>query len=101
MDVVTEFTMGIWEEVVATVGIGTVGLKFTGAIAIGLIGMGWEIALILYLLLLGPLIHLFFSSDILGPRTFLMGLLFWARLVWEGELVFGCDCVWGWGLGLG
>ena len=60
MDVAVDFTMGIWVEVVATVGIGTVGVEFTGAVGIGVVGMGWAITLTLYLLLAGTLVLLFF-----------------------------------------
>ena len=77
MDAVADFTMGIWVEVVATVGIGTVGVEFTYAVGIGVVGMGWAITLTLYLLLAGTLVLLFFCSDILGTGAFLvMELLF-------------------------
>ena len=84
-------------EVVATVGIGKVGVKFTGEVGSGVVGMGWVITFILYLLLVGTLVLIFFCSDIFCPGAFLvMGLLFWG-----GVLVLGCGWVWGWGLGLG
>ena len=66
-----DFAMGIWVEVVATVVIGTAGVKFTGVVGIGVVGMGWAITLTLYLLLVGTLALLFFCSDILGPGAFL------------------------------
>ena len=84
-----------WVEVVATVGISTVGVKFTGEVSIGVVGIDWAVILTLYLLLVGTLVLLFFCSDILGPGAFLVGLLFWGGLVWEGVLVLGCGYVWG------
>ena len=85
-----DLTMGIWVEAVATVGVGTVGVKFTETVAIGVVVMGWAITFTLYLLLVGTLVLLFFCSDILGPGAFLvMGLLFWG-----GVLVLGCGWVW-------
>ena len=90
MDVAADFTTGIWMQVVATVGVDIVGVKFTGAVGVGVVGMGWEITLSLYLLLAGILVLLFFSftSD---PGVFLVtGLLFWG-----GVLVHGCDWVLG------
>ena len=77
MDMVADFTMGIWVEVVATMGeVGTVGIKFTGAVDIGVEGMGWAITLTLYFLFAGTLVLLFLSA-ILGPGALLVnGLLF-------------------------
>ena len=97
MDVAADLTMAIWVEVVATVGIGAVRDKFTGAVGIGVTGIGWVITLTLYLLLVGTFVLLFFCSDTLSPGAFLvMGLLFW-----EGALVPGCGWIWGGSLGLG
>ena len=80
-----DFTMGVWGKVVATVGVGTVGVEFTGAVGVGMVGMGWAITLTLYLLLVSTLVLLFLSF-VFGPRAFLvMGLLFWG-----GVLVFVC-----------
>ena len=90
------FTMGIWVEVVATVGVGTVGVKFTGTVGVGVVGMGWAITLTLYLPFAGVLVLLFISA-ILGPGVILAKGL----LLWEEALVLGCDWVWGWCLGLG
>ena len=70
MDVVTDFVMGVWVEAVATMGVGTVGVKFAGAAGIRVVHMGWAITLTLYLLLAGPLIVLFLSAT-LGPGVFL------------------------------
>ena len=96
MDVAADFIMDIWVDIVATVGVGTVGIKFTGAVGVGVVSMGWSITLTLYLLLVSTLVLLFFSF-ILGPGAFLvMGLLFWG-----GALVISCGWVWGLGLGLG
>ena len=70
-----DFTSGIWVEVVATVGAGTIGVKFTGVVGARVVGTGWVITLTLYLLLADTLV-LFFSF-ILGPKAFLvMGVLF-------------------------
>ena len=89
MDMAKDFTMGIWVEVVATVGVGTVGVEFTGTVGIGVAGMGWAITLTLYLLLAGTLVLLFFSF-MLGPGAFLvMGLLFW-----RWALVLDCNWIW-------
>ena len=96
MDAATDFTIGIWVEIVAIMGVGTIGVKFTGAVGVAVVGMGWAIILTLYLLLAGTLVLLLFSF-ILGPGAFLvMGLLFLG-----GALVFGCGWVWGWGHGFG
>ena len=78
---------------VATVGVGTAGIEFTGAV--GVVGKGWAITLTLYLLFTSALALLFFSA-ILGTRAFLV-----KELLWEGMLVSGCNWGWGWGLGLG
>ena len=86
MDMAADFTMGICVEVVATVGVGTVWVKFTGAIGVGVVGMGWAITLTLYFLFAGTLILLFFS-DILGPGALLVTEL----VFWGGALVCGCD----------
>ena len=94
MDMAADFIMGIWVEVVATVGLGTVGVEFTGVIGVGVVGMTWAITLTLYLLFTGALVLLILSA-ILGPGVFLVNGL----LLCEGALLFGCDWVWGWGLG--
>ena len=91
-----DFTMAIWVETVATVGVGAV--EFTGVVGVGVLGLGWAIALTLYLLLVRMVLLLSLN---LGFGAFLvMGLLFWG-----GPLVLGCSWVgcswdWGWGLGL-
>ena len=95
MDMAADINMGIWVEVVATVGVGTVGVEFTGAVGVGVVGMDWAITLTLYLLLVSTLVLLFLSF-ILGPGALLvMGLL-----LWGGVLMLGCSWVWGCGLGL-
>ena len=71
MDAAADFVMGIWVEVVATVGVGTVGVKFTGTVDIGVVGIGWAITLTLYLVLAETLVLLFFSF-ILGAGAFLV-----------------------------
>ena len=95
MDLAAEFTMGIWVVAVevATVGVGTVGIEFMGAV--GVVGKGWVITFTLYLLFTGALALLFFSA-ILGTRIFLV-----KELLWEGMLVHGCNWGWVWSLSLG
>ena len=76
MDAAADFTTGVWVEVVATVGVGTIGVEFTGTTGVGLVGMGWAITLTLYLLLVSTLVLLFLSF-VLGPGAFLvMGCYF-------------------------
>ena len=95
MDVAADFTMGIWVDAVEMANVG-VGIGFLGTVRVGEVGKGWAITATLYLLFAGALI-LFYFSAILGAGDFLVKEL----LFWEGVLVHGCDCVWGWGLGLG
>ena len=97
MDVAADFTMGalVHAVEVATVGVHTFGIEFIGADIVGVVGMAWAITLTLYLLFTGALV-LFFSA-ILGLGIFLVKEL----MFWEGALVHGCSCVWGWALGLG
>ena len=71
MDVAADFVMDIWVTVVATMGIGIVGVKFTCVAGIGVVGMGWAITPTLYLLLAGTLV-LFFLSVTLVPGAFLV-----------------------------
>ena len=90
MDMAANFTIGVWVEVVATVGVGTAGIEFTGVVGVGVVGMGWVITLTLYLLFTGDLVLLFLSA-ILGPGIFLVKGL----MLWEGVIVLGCNWVWG------
>ena len=71
-------------------GVGIVGVEFSGAVGVGVVGMGWAITPTLYLLLAGTLVLLFFSF-ILGPEAFLVIAL----LFLGGALVLGCDWIWG------
>ena len=92
MVVAADFTTGIWVDAVevATVGVGTDLIGFTGTDIVGVVGKGWAISLSLHLLFTGALVLLFLSA-IFHPGAFLVnGLLFW-----EGMLVHGCDWVWG------
>ena len=76
MDVDADFTMGVWMEVVATVGVGTVGVKFTGAVGVGVVAMGWAITLTLYLLFAGTLVFLFLSAILVLGFFLLRGYCF-------------------------
>ena len=90
-----DFTMGIWVEVVATVGVCAIGVEFTGTVGVGVVGMGWAITFTLYLPLAGTLVLLLFHS------SWVLGLFWsWGCYLWRGALVLGCGWVWGWGLGL-
>ena len=60
MDTAAHFAMGVWVEVVATVGVGTVGIEFTEVAGIGVVGMGCAIILTLYFLLVCTLVLLLF-----------------------------------------
>ena len=66
-----DFTMDIWVIAVevATVGEGTVGIKFIGAVWV--VGKGWVITLTLYLLFTCALALLFFST-FLGNKASLV-----------------------------
>ena len=78
MDVATDFVMGIWVEVVATVGVATGGTEFTGVAGIRAVGMGWVITLYLYSFWWALW---FFSSSVQMP--------------WVLEFFYSWDCYFG------
>ena len=89
MDMAANLTIGIWVEVVATVGVGAV--EFTGEVGVGVIVMGWVITVTLYFLLASMV--LLFLSLVLGLGAFSgHGVVILRR----------CTGAWLWlGLGLG
>ena len=102
MDVAVDFVTGVWVEVVATVGVGTV--EFTGVVGVVVVGTGWARTLTLYPLL--AIMGLFLLSLAFGPGAFLiMGLvLHWVGHGWVCCRWICCGwvcCRWAWGLGLG
>ena len=90
MDVAADFTMGIWVETVATVGVHVV--EFTGAVGVGVVSMGWAITLTLY-----------FSLGEHGPLSLVTQLGF-GGFSGHGVVILGrCNGAWlqlGLGLGL-
>ena len=92
MDVVADLVTGVWVEVVATMGTGTV--EFTGTV--GEVGRCWASILTLYFLLVSTVFFLLTLA--LDPGAFLIrGLLLgWISLDWVC-----CGQVWSWSLGLG
>ena len=84
------------EEVLATIGEGTV--EFTSAVGVGVVGMGWAITLTLYLLLTTQffsflVIHLgFWGFSGHGVGTLGVGAGAW---LWLGWSQLGC-CGWVW-----
>ena len=91
MDLAADFTTGLWVEVLATVGVGTVGVKFTGAFGIGVVGMGWQL----------PSPCTFFVQVLwfsFSSETFLVLGISWVMVCYFGE---DCWCLVVTGFGVG
>ena len=93
MNVVADFTMDVWVETVATMGV--VAVEFIGAVGVWVVGMDWAITLTLYFLLVS-MVFILLSLNLGFGAFVVIGLIFW-----RGALVLGSGWVWGWGLGLG